>query len=123
MSRKGIEDLEIYLLSQKFGELVWNQVNKWDRFCRNSVGLQMVRSADSIAANIAEGYGRYHFKENRQFCYIARGSLFETKAWLTKAVSRNLITREFFDSLQTDLDQLEKKLNGYIRYISRNIKS
>ena len=58
-----------------------------------------MEAADSIAANISEGHGRYFFKENRNFCYYARGSLVETKTWLFKARTRNLIPEDEFSKL------------------------
>ena len=70
------------------GEQVWSAVMKWDFFARDTLGKQVVRSADSVAANISEGFGRYHYKENIHFCYIARGSLLETRTWLDKSKRR-----------------------------------
>ena len=81
---------------------------------------QLVRSADSISANIAEGYGRYFFKENRNFCYYSRGSLLETKNWIGKAYRRQIIDQENHDNLVKELDQLHKSLNGYIKYITES---
>ncbi len=75
----GLNDLQIYQLAMTLGEQVWAIVNKWDYFAKDTVGKQVVRSADSVAANISEGFGRYHYKENIHFCYIARGSLLETR--------------------------------------------
>lgn len=77
--RKGLEDLEIYQLAMEIGEMVWDIVLKWDIFPKSTVGNNFVRAADSVAYNISEGYGRHFFRENRNFCFIARGSLSETK--------------------------------------------
>ena len=60
MSYYNLEDLEVYQLAEKFSDDVWAIVIKWDYFAKDTVGKQMVRSADSNTANIAEGYGRYH---------------------------------------------------------------
>jgi len=81
-------DLEIYQLALEIGEQVWNIVDKWQYFSKKAVGSQFVEAADSIAANIAEGYGRYFYKDRKQFCYYNRGSLMETKTWATKASNR-----------------------------------
>jgi four helix bundle protein len=86
-----IEEIEVYALSEVFADKVWNVVMAWVFFAKDTVGKQLVRSSDSISANIAEGFGRYHFKENKNFCYYSRGSIIETKTWLYKATSRNLI--------------------------------
>ncbi|MGZ3750482.1 MAG: four helix bundle protein [Mucilaginibacter sp.] len=80
-----LEDLEIYTLSEQFANEIWFIVVKWEIFAKDTIGKQLVRSADSIGANIAEGFGRYHYKENKNFCYFSRGSLIETKGWLKKA--------------------------------------
>ena len=86
-----LEELQVYQLSMKLGDEVWNIVIKWDFFAKDTIGKQVVRSVDSIAANLSEGFGRYHYNEEKHFGYYSRGSLFETKTWLTKAFNRNLI--------------------------------
>ena len=80
-----LEELDVYRMAMEIGERVWAVADGWNFFAKDTVGKQLVRAADSIAANIAEGYGRYHYKENKLFCYYARGSLMETKTWLQKA--------------------------------------
>jgi four helix bundle protein len=70
MSYYNLEDLEVYQLAEGFSDEIWVIVSGWEYFAKDTVGKQVVRSADSIGANIAEGYGRYHFKENRNFCFF-----------------------------------------------------
>lgn len=113
----NLEDLEIYKTSLVIGEDVWNVVLKWDQFSKDTIGKQLVRSADSIASNIAEGFGRYHFRENRNFNYYARGSLFETRTWLVKACTRKLIDEKIFENFLCELEILGKRLNSYINSI------
>ena len=91
MATVDLNELRVYQLAIRVGEDVWSFVDGWSWMAKQSVGLQWIRSADSIAANIAEGYGRYSFKENAKFCYYARGSLRESQTWLTKALNRSLI--------------------------------
>jgi len=86
-----LKDFEVYRLSEELSDIIWNMVNKWDYFTRDTLGKQLVKAADSISANIAEGYGRYHYKENKNFCYFARGSLEETRTWLRKSMRPLLI--------------------------------
>ena len=112
-----LEDLRVYNISLRVGEIVWNQVAAWEPLARDTIGKQVIRSADSIAANISEGYGRYHFKENRLFCFYARGSLYETKTWLRKAKNRKLLSSSEFNSLEKELTILAKMLNKYIKSI------
>jgi four helix bundle protein len=117
-----IEDLEVFKLAEIFADEVWFIVLEWDYFSKDTVGKQLVRSADSIGANIAEGFGRFHFKENKNFCYFSRGSLVETKGWLRKAKSRNLITDEKFNDLLGKINLIHLKLNTYIKYIGNKIE-
>ena len=88
-----------------------------DFFAKDTVGKQWVRAADSVAANLSEGFGRFSFKENRQFGYYSRGSLFETRTWLTKARNRQLVATVDYDKLINDLNFIGRKLNAYIKSI------
>ncbi len=112
--------MEVYNLSMEIAENVWKDVIKWNYFERDSMGKQLVRAVDSIGANIAEGFGRFHFQENKHFCYYARGSLFETKVWLQKALTRKLITEEVFTELNNKIKLLHVKLNAYIKSIGKD---
>ena len=115
-----LEEFKVYALSMDLAERIWNVVNNWDFFTRDTVGKQLVRAADSIAANLSEGYGRYHYKENINFSYYSRGSLFETKTWLTKAFNRNLISQDEYNSFNTEIDIIGIKLNNYINTIGKH---
>jgi len=111
-----VEDLDIYRMAEELSDIVWDICIRWDYFSKNTIGKQLVRSADSIAANLSEGHGRYHFKERINFCYFARGSLEETKAWVAKAKRRNLITTN--SARLTELiEGLPIKINAYIKSI------
>ena len=112
-----LEDLRVYTLSMEIGEEIWGYVMNWGFFEKDTLGKQLIRSVDSIALNIAEGYGRYHFKETKNFCFIARGSITETRTALKKASARNLITPKNVDELLLKIDFLHKLLNGFIKSI------
>ena len=73
-----------------------------------------MRAIDSIGANIAEGFGRYHYKDSIRFYYHSRGSLFESKHWLQLLFTRNLIDSNKYEDLKTKLDLLGVKLNNFI---------
>ena len=122
MERKDIVNLEIYLLAMKIGERTFNLVQNWDKLNINTIGYQLIRSSDSISANIAEGYGRYHYKEQRQFCYIARGSLYETTTWLRKAFVRIPNDSCRIKDILEQVYLLLKRLNAYINYIERSLQ-
>lgn len=115
----GINELQIYQLAMDLGEKVWATVDKWNSFAKDTIAKQVVRFADSVAANISEGFGRYHYKENIHFCYIARGSLLETRTWLDKAQRRGLITAEAYHLFNSEIDTLGKKLNAYLRTLGK----
>jgi four helix bundle protein len=114
---KSLNDLEIYREAMRLGEIVWDWVTRWDFLAKDTVGKQFIRATDSIAANISEGHGRYHYKENQKFCYYARGSLAETQTWLEKAARRELVDAELARQLYRDLEALRKRLNAYIKTI------
>ena len=99
-----LEELKVYQLSMDLGERVWKIVIVWDYFSKDTLGKQLVRAVDSVAANLSKGYGRYHYNESRHFGYYSRGSLFETKTWLTKAYNRNMINQKEFDTFIRDLN-------------------
>jgi four helix bundle protein len=122
MSYYSLEDLEVYQLAESFSDEIWVIVSTWEHFAKDTVGKQIVRSADSIGANIAEGYGRYHFKENRNFCFFSRGSILETKGWLIKSKNRNLINEHQFNALFEKLQSIHLKLNAYLKFIGKNAK-
>ena len=116
-----LEELEVYQRAESIADIVWQCCMAWDRFARETVGKQLVRAADSIGANIAEGYGRYSYKENIQFCYYARGSLMETRHFLRRARKRSLLTENQEKEIEGSLDVVGPKLNAYIRSIKSRL--
>lgn len=78
-----------------------------------------MRAIDSVAANLSEGFGRYHFKDVKNFGYYSRGSLYEAKTWLTKANNRALIKDDDYEDLIKEINNLGVKLNNYIKSIGK----
>jgi len=115
-----LEDLRVYQMSMDLAEEVWAIVNEWGYFEKDTVGKQLVRAVDSVAANLSEGFGRFHYKEAKNFSYYSRGSLYETKTWLSKASNRNYITKEAFTEFMNKIDTIGIKLNNYINTIGKN---
>ncbi len=109
-----MEIQKVYDLSMEFSQTIWNQVVTWNFFERDTLGKQIVRSADSISANLKEGLGRYSYRDRNQFYIYSRGSLFETHCWLEKAFARNLISQDKFDGLLMDHDTLHLEINRMI---------
>ena len=94
-----LEKPEVYNLAESFSDEIWNIVIEWKIFLRDTIGKQIVRSADSISSNIAECYGRYYYKESKQFYFYSRGSIQETKSWLSKCGRRGIIEPEKYFKL------------------------
>ena len=109
--RSNFRDLDAYRLAAAIGDDLYPVVAAWDWFARRSVGMQLMRSADSIAANIAEGCGRWSIADQRRFFVMARGSLYETEHWLARAVERELLTDEWLGRLEA----VARTLSGLIR--------
>jgi len=87
----------------------------WPVFDKTTVGEQLVRATDSIGANIAEGYGRFHFGDQLRFFYFARGSLFEAKYWLRRAERRHLLDTKVCENAALYFDTMRQRLNALIR--------
>jgi four helix bundle protein len=115
--RTGFENLRVYGLAEEIADIVWEIVIKWDRLPQDTVGKQLIKSADSIGANIAEGTGRASFADNRRFARIARGSLFELKHWLRRAFKR-LAQKEGMSLLEL-IQELTPKLSAHISSIGK----
>lgn len=117
MAGMSLEKLRVYRLAEKLADEVWKVVAGWDYFSKDTVGKQIVRSADSIGANIAEGTGRGGFQDNRRFVRTARGSLCETRHWLRRAHRRHLLDDVAVAKLKPILEDLGPMLNAYLRSI------
>jgi len=117
MASLGFEDLRVYQMSEELADAVWDVVQRWSILAKDTVGKQMIRAADSIGANIAEGVGRGSYQDNRRFVRIGRGSLYETRHWLRRAFRRKLLTAEQVDRLRAIVDPLGPSLNSYLRSI------
>ena len=115
-----LNDIDAYRISFHLSNYIWDIVIKWEYFIRNTVGEQFVDAADSISANIAEGFGRYHKKDKIKFYWYSAGSVKETLNWNEKSKIRSLITKEQYDHIFGELQKLHKAINRLIKYT--NIK-
>jgi len=111
---KEVYDLDIYQLAEKLSDLIWYDFDKLDTKARNTIGYQIIRSADSISANIAEGFGRYSPADKRKFYLYSRGSFEETKSWLRKLIRRNILHESETLKYKSLIDELGPKLNAFI---------
>ena len=114
-------NLEIYQLAIEISDLVWKIYEIMDWKIKKIIGDQFIRAVDSIGANIAEGYGRWHHRDKIKFYYNSRGSLLESKHWTLLFGKRKLITKNEYETMLEKLNKLHKKLNTYIKSCSRNI--
>lgn len=117
-----LEKLEVYELAEQFSDSIWEIVMGWEQFRKDTIGKQIVRSADSIGANIAEGYGRFYYKESKQFYFYSRGSVQETKSWIGKCKTRKLIGEDKCVELLGMAEVILIKLNAFIKFVSKSSK-
>ena len=94
MGTKNFKDLIVWQKAHQFVLDVYKYTNSFPSDEIFGITSQFRRAAVSIAANIAEGYGRFTPKDRKLFYRYARGSLEETKAWLRKLIKRNILTKE-----------------------------
>ena len=123
MARTKFESLSVYQLSEQLADLTWEIVLEWNAFARDTVGKQLVKAADSVGANIAEGTGRGTYVDNRRFVRIARGSLNETKHGLRRAFKRHLLSTKQINSVKPIIEELAPKLNAYLKSIGRQTQA
>jgi four helix bundle protein len=113
------EDLAVWQRCRGLREKVSALVRDFPKHDQFRLVDQMIRASRSVTANIAEGYGRYHYQENIQFCRQARGSLYELLDHFTVALDEEYISRKEFEEFQAEIFDLVKLLNGYIKYLKK----
>lgn len=116
-----LNDIEAYRISFAMSNKVWDLVLLWSPLAQNTVGQQFIKAADSIAANIAEGFGRYSKKDKIRFYRYAYGSMYEALDWNEKSKVRRLITQEQYQYLLNELKTLPKAINSLIKYTNNNL--
>jgi len=121
MSIQNLKRLQVWARAKDFGLKVYKRVlpllppeEKWN------LNQQLRRSSLSISANIAEGHGRFYYQDNVRFCYIARGSLDETLSHLVFAFEADFIPEAFYKELESEGEEIDKMLNGYIGYLKKS---
>jgi four helix bundle protein len=119
----SLEELRVLRETEAVADAIWRQVVQWDPFAREVVGGQLARAADSVGANIAEAFGRFHYGEKLQFLYYARGSLFETKYWLNRALVRNLMGTSQVQAHASRLTDVARQLNAFARSLKAQRRS
>ena len=110
----SLEDVRVLKSAEQVADAIYKVASHWNDFAKDVIGKQISRAADSIGANIAESFGRYHFGEKIQFLYYARGSVFETKYWLNRASARELMSSADSQTYVIRLTDIARQLNLYI---------
>jgi four helix bundle protein len=110
-----LQNLQVYQLSRQLSKQAWIVYQKLEWQIKKVIGDQFIRAIDSIGANIAEGYGRYHYLDKIKFYYNARASYYEAiKHWLDLLNERYLIEQSDYEIIIKISNELAPKLNGYI---------
>jgi len=112
---RDFKDLLVWRLARELRVQIYALVKKFPPEERYALNTQMRRAAQSIGANIAEGFGRYSYRENIQYCRQARGSAFEIRDHLVTAVDAGFITRDEYVMSDALAQRVIQTLNGYIR--------
>ncbi len=114
-----LEELEVGKKGRAFRIYLSEIANSFPDHEKYKLKDQLIRASRSIPANVAEGFGRFHYQENIQFCRQARGSLFECKEHMICAMDEGYLTWEDFGKFEIQFSELLKLLNGYIAYLKK----
>ncbi len=116
-------DIACYSIAFHLSNYVWDLVIKWDIQAKKTVGEQFVDAMDSIPANIAEGFERYHKKDKIKFYRYSRGFMLESSDWNQKVKIRNLISNIEYDFIFGELQKLPKAINSLILFTNQKLKN
>lgn len=115
-------DIEAWKLARKLRIAVYELTKGLPKLEQFDLGSQMRRTAVSCTANIAEGYGRFHYQENIQFCRMSRGSMYEIQDHLITCLDNRYIAKDVYDTIRGLSMNAIKVLDGYIRYLRKEMK-
>ncbi len=112
-----LKDLKVYQLARKLSSIAWNIYSQMSFEEKKIIGDQFIRSTDSIGANIAEGYSRFHYLDKVRFYYNARASQSEASDhWIELLFERNKIPKDIFDEFTSTSKELQIRLNNFITH-------
>lgn len=118
----SLDSVRSYGIASKLSDEIWDIVSKWDWFARKTLGSQYVNAIDSIAGNLAEGFGRFHKKDKEKFYYNSRGSAYESIHWTEKAKIRKLLKSDEYDKIIEALNSLPREINWLIKVTEEKLK-
>jgi four helix bundle protein len=116
---KSFEDLEVWQTCSDLRRKLGQMVRKLPSDEKFRLIDQIIRAARSSTNNIAEGYGRFHYQENIQFCRQSRGSLYELIDHLHICLDEKYLERNEFETLREECLRAIQMLNGFMRYLQK----
>ena len=122
MDYLSLDKLNAYKIAYELSNYVWDVVNEWNNFPKWTVGKQFVEASDSISANIAEGFGRYHKKDKIRHYRYSAGSTKECLDWTNKSIQRGLLNETQSSFILKKLSALPKEINHLIKYTNDHLK-
>ena len=114
---RDFTELEVWKKCQEIKMDIYNIIKVLPETEKYNLVSQMRRAAVSITANIAEGYGRFHYQENIQFCRQSRGSLYELKDHILTCFECKYIPKDRKEEIMKKIETAIKLLNGYIKML------
>ena len=115
----SFEELEVWKIAREIRIFVSKVVTTLPPEEKFRLSDQLIRSSRSIGDNISEGFGRYHYQENIQFCRHSRGSLNETLNHFITALDEEYIDKNILNGFRVLFDKELKLINGYILYLKK----
>jgi four helix bundle protein len=121
--KSDFRDLEVWKKGAELRKTIFQMVKGFPAEERLRLSDQLIRAARSITANIAEGYGRFHYRDNARFCRQSRGSLFELLDHLEVALECGYIGLKEHAALNQRSEEVLALLNGYVKYLGNRKES
>ena len=118
---QSFTELEVWKKARVLKNDTKELTNKFPGYEKYRLADQLIRSSRSINSNIAEGHGRFTYKDQLHFCIQARGSLSETYNHLIDAFDEQYISKEELQFFKVRIAEVERILNGYINFLRRSI--
>jgi four helix bundle protein len=122
-SHQSFTELEVWKKARVLKNEIKTLTDKFPPDEKYRLCDQLIRSSRSTTANIAEGHGRFTYKDQLHYCIMARGSLSETLNHLIDAFDCSYITETELQAFKNKVDEVERMLNGYISYLRKNLKA
>ena len=116
---KSFEDLNCWKAARKLRIKISDLIKQFPDYEKFELVSQMRRASRSVTHNIAEGYGRFHYKENIQLCRVSRGSLYEIQDQFITALDEGYIDNKYYLEMKLKVVECITILNGYIKYLKK----